>query len=83
MCHGLQPGGFTLCRSCRHPLSEADRQSPLYELGVSCAHCFDKTTDEQKAGYRERQKQVSLAEARQQAHIGVRQADKPDPARED
>jgi UPF0176 protein len=73
--HGLQPGDFTLCRSCRDPLSEADRQSPLYELGVSCAHCHAKTTDEQKAGYRERQRQVELAEARQQAHIGVRQAD--------
>ncbi|WP_341904368.1 rhodanese-related sulfurtransferase [Polaromonas sp. YR568] len=71
--HGLQPGDFTLCRSCRHPLSAQDRQSPLYELGVSCARCHASTTDEQKAGYRERQRQVTLAEARQQAHIGVRQ----------
>ncbi|MEO6015659.1 MAG: rhodanese-related sulfurtransferase [Polaromonas sp.] len=71
--HGLKPGDFTLCRSCRDPLSEADRQSPLYELGVSCAHCHAATTDEQKAGYRERQRQVELAEARQQAHIGQRQ----------
>jgi UPF0176 protein len=71
--HGLKPGGFTLCRSCRDPLSEEDRQSPLYELGVSCPHCHGKTTDEQKAGYRERQRQVELAEKRQAAHIGVRQ----------
>ncbi|MBW8723368.1 MAG: rhodanese domain-containing protein, partial [Polaromonas sp.] len=55
------------------PLSEADRQSPLYELGVSCPHCHGSTTDEQKAGYRERQRQVELAEKRQAAHIGVRQ----------
>jgi UPF0176 protein len=72
--HGLKPGAFTLCRSCRDPLSEEDRQSPLYELGVSCAHCHAKTTEEQKAGYRERQRQVELAEARHAAHIGVRQA---------
>ena len=73
--HGLEPGQFTLCRSCRDPLGHADRASPLYELGVSCPHCHGKTTDEQKAGYRERQRQVALAEARQQAHIGVRQAE--------
>ena len=73
--HGLEPGQFTLCRSCRDPLGHADRASPLYELGVSCPHCHGKTTDEQKAGYRERQRQVALAETRQQAHIGVRQAE--------
>ena len=71
--HGLTPGDFTLCRSCRDPLSAADRQSPLYELGVSCAHCHAATSDEQKQGYRERQRQVELAEARAEAHIGVRQ----------
>ena len=69
--HGLTPGQFTLCRSCRDPLSAADRTSPLYELGVSCAHCHSKTSDEQKAGYRERQRQVELAQARSVAHIGV------------
>ena len=71
--HGLNPGDFTLCRSCRDPLSAEDRQSPLYELGVSCAHCHTKTSDEQKHGYRERQRQVSLAESRHESHIGVRQ----------
>ncbi len=71
--HGLQPGAFTLCRSCRDPLGEEDRQSPLYELGVSCAQCHANTTDEQKAGYRERQRQVELAEKRNAAHIGLRQ----------
>lgn len=70
---GLTPGQFTLCRSCRDPLSEADRQSPLYELGVSCAHCHASTTEEQKAGYRERQRQVELADKRNAAHIGLRQ----------
>lgn len=71
--HGLEPGNFTFCRSCRDPLSEEDRTSALYELGVSCAHCHARTTEEQKAGYRERQRQVELAAARQQAHIGVQQ----------
>jgi UPF0176 protein len=71
--HGLHAGDFTLCRSCRDPLSAEDRASPMYERGVSCAHCHDRTTEQQKEGYRERQRQVDLAEARHQAHIGVRQ----------
>lgn len=71
--HGLAQGDFTLCRSCRDPLSAEDRQSPLYELGVSCAHCHASTTEAQKQGYRERQRQVELAEAAQRAHIGARQ----------
>ena len=71
--HGLEPGKFSFCRSCRDPLSEQERASPLYELGVSCPHCHGRTTEAQKAGYRERQRQVELAEARHQAHIGVPQ----------
>ncbi len=71
--HGLKPGAHTLCRSCRDPLTDQDRASPLYELGVSCPHCHDRTSEAQKAGYRERQRQVELAQARHAAHIGVRQ----------
>ena len=82
--HGLQVAGHSLCRSCRAPLNDADRASPLYERGVSCAACHSKTSATQKAGYRERQRQVTLAQARQQTHIGVRQgesAGKNDPPR--
>ena len=69
--HGLVQGDLALCRSCRDPLTEAAKASPLFERGVSCPGCFVRTTDEQKAGYRQRQKQVDLAEARKQSHIGV------------
>ena len=71
--HGLNPGDFTLCRSCRRPLGADDRKSGLYELGVSCAHCHARTTDQQKHGYRERQRQVKLAAGRHESHIGRRQ----------
>lgn len=67
----LSAGHYTLCRSCRDPLSELDRASALFELGVSCARCHGTTTEQQKRGYRERQRQVELAEARQQRHIGI------------
>ncbi|MDQ3060695.1 MAG: rhodanese-related sulfurtransferase [Pseudomonadota bacterium] len=71
--HGLAVGEHSLCRSCRHPLSDQDRASPLFERGVSCARCHASTTERQKQGYRERQRQVELAEAAQRGHIGARQ----------
>jgi UPF0176 protein len=70
--HGLAAGHFTLCRACREPLDERDRAAPMFELGVSCAHCHGHTTGTQKRGYRERQRQVELAGQRRQTHIGMR-----------
>jgi UPF0176 protein len=72
--HGLVEGNLELCRSCRNPLTEAAKASSLYERGVSCPGCHSRTTDVQKAGYRQRQKQVDLAEARKQAHVGFVQS---------
>ena len=72
--HALVPGTLTLCRSCRNPVNEEAKQSPLFELGVSCPQCHAQTTATQKAGYRERQKQVQLGHARRRGHIGVKQS---------
>jgi UPF0176 protein len=69
--HGLQPGPYELCRSCRHPVGEMDRQSLHYVKGVSCPHCFNQKTDAQKQGFAERQRQVELARQRGQAHVGA------------
>ena len=74
--HGLIPGHHDLCRSCREPVSAQDKNSPLYELGVSCPKCHDTKTEAQKQGARERQRQVELAARRQQAHIGAKLATK-------
>lgn len=70
--HGLNLGAHELCRSCRHPLNPQDRTSPLYELGVSCARCHDQTSPEKKQSLRERQKQVEIAAARNQLHVGAK-----------
>lgn len=70
--HGLKPGKFEFCRACRFPLNDEDKASPHYVLGVSCPHCAESTTAEQKSAYAERQRQMELAEKRQQAHIGIR-----------
>ncbi len=69
--HGLTPSTLTLCRSCRNPVNDEAKKSALFELGVSCPQCHADTTATQKAGYRERQKQVHLANVRRQGHIGV------------
>ncbi|MEO5658642.1 MAG: rhodanese-related sulfurtransferase [Polaromonas sp.] len=71
--HGLKVGDLTLCRSCRDPLSPEDRTSPLFELGVSCARCHARTTELQKQGYRERQRQVERAGGHPMPHIGLKQ----------
>lgn len=72
--HGLQPGPYELCRSCRWPLGEADKTSPHYVKGVSCPQCFGKRTPEEKARLAERQRQVELAESRGEIHVGARMA---------
>ena len=68
---GLAPGTHRLCRACRRPVSPADRASPLYEDGVSCAACHASRSDEQRAGYRERHRQEQLAAARGVLHVGA------------
>lgn len=69
--HGLEPGNYSQCRACRHPVSAADKESPHYEDGVSCPHCFDKHSDERKQNFAERQKQIALARERGERHVGA------------
>ena len=70
--HGVEPGRYELCRSCRHTLTSNDKMSPLFVAGVSCARCYDHTTPEQKRRFAEREKQVLLAKERSATHIGAR-----------
>ncbi len=68
--HGLIEGEAELCRACRSPLTAEAKLSPQYEAGVSCPACFDKRTEADRARYAERQKQMRLAKARGERHIG-------------
>jgi UPF0176 protein len=69
--HGLVEGEAELCRACRRPLTRQDMLSPKYTAGISCPHCFDARSDEDRARYAERQRQVELAEAQGRApHVG-------------
>lgn len=67
--HGLEQGSYDQCYACRMPLSAQEMASEHYVKGLSCPHCYDKTTDEQKASFTERQKQVELAKQRGDKHI--------------
>jgi UPF0176 protein len=69
--HGLELGHYELCRACRNPISEAEKASEFFMLGVSCPHCYDQKTEAQKQAFAERQKQIELAQARQQRHMGA------------
>lgn len=68
--HGLEQGETILCRACRHPLTPEERASPQFSEGVSCPHCHELRSDEDRARYAERQRQVELAAQRGTTHIG-------------
>lgn len=68
--HNLEQGQYDQCFACRHPITEEEKSSPLYEKGISCHRCYDAMTDEQKARFTERQKQIDLAKNRGEEHIG-------------
>ncbi len=68
--HNLEVGSYDLCFGCREPISAQDKESELFEDGVTCPKCFADRTEEQKKASRERQKQINLAKKRQICHIG-------------
>ncbi|MGK0298927.1 MAG: UPF0176 protein [Gammaproteobacteria bacterium] len=74
----LQKGEHDQCYACRHPVSLDDMQSIKYLEGISCPHCFESLTADRRARMEERQRQVKLAEGRNQQHIGMAQVRKKD-----
>lgn len=68
--HDLNAGSYQLCHACKMPLSEEDMQSEHYQRSISCPHCHDKTSDEQKQRFAQRRLQIELAERRGEHHIG-------------
>ena len=68
--HSLEKGDYDQCNACRLPITEADKASEHYVKGVSCPHCIDKVTEKQRQRFAERERQVQLANARGESHIG-------------
>ena len=68
--HDLQKSEYDQCYGCRLPITEQDKQSEMFESGVSCPKCYASHSENQLARFREREKQVNLAMARNEQHVG-------------
>jgi UPF0176 protein len=68
--HQLNPGRYDLCHGCWQPINEEDRQTDQYISGVACPRCFDTMTPEKRRNAEERVKQIHLARARNEEHLG-------------
>lgn len=68
---GLAPGDYEQCHGCRRALSAEDMAHPDYEPGICCARCVSGLSDAQRGRLEERRRQVALAEARGESHIGA------------
>jgi UPF0176 protein len=68
--HNLELGQYDQCHACRYPITEEDKIHPHYEKGTSCPRCYGTKDVTQINRYREREKQIQLAKARGEAHLG-------------
>ncbi|WP_413283607.1 rhodanese-related sulfurtransferase [Vibrio sp. MA40-2] len=68
--HQLQKSDYDICHACRLPITSDEKKSEHFEKGVSCPKCIDKHSEERKARFREREKQIQLANARGETHVG-------------
>ncbi|MFE8070305.1 rhodanese-related sulfurtransferase [Marinobacteraceae bacterium S3BR75-40.1] len=66
----LERGDYDQCHACRRPITDEDKRSKKYQQGVSCPKCYDSLTEEQKARFAEREKQIRLARERGEEHVG-------------
>ena len=74
--HGLTLTDYELCHACRMPLTPEEKAHDDYKPGVSCPHCSDQITEDQRNRYAERQKQMTLAKERGVKHLGAQHVKK-------
>jgi len=68
--HGLEQSDYDQCYACRYPITDEEKASPLYVKGVSCPRCHNKMSADQRERFSQRQKQIELAKARGDVHLG-------------
>ena len=73
--HDLEKSEYDQCYACRLPITDEDKAGDKYEQGVSCPQCYGTHTEEQIARFREREKQINLARARNEEHVGTEARD--------
>lgn len=59
--HGLERGSYGLCHACGRPISDDDRAHGDFREGVSCPACISEYSDEDRARFAERQRQIEAA----------------------
>lgn len=69
--HGLEVGGYELCRGCRYPISDQDKESEKFQEGISCPRCYDVKSEVQKQRATARHRQMLLAKERGEIHLGT------------
>lgn len=65
--HGMTPGSHIACNACGKPVSKEGTTHSDFELGVSCASCIGKYSEDDRKRFRERQAQ---AERKGEQEIG-------------
>ncbi len=69
--HGLQVGENALCHGCKMPLTPDEQADERTVTGISCVHCHSTLSEEQRARFTERQRQMDLARKRGGTHIAA------------
>jgi UPF0176 protein len=69
--HDLQKSHYDQCYACRLPITEEDKLSDVFEAGVSCPKCHGKHNQDQLSRFRERERQVGLAQERNEEQLGL------------
>ncbi|MHC4910949.1 MAG: oxygen-dependent tRNA uridine(34) hydroxylase TrhO, partial [Planctomycetota bacterium] len=70
--HDLGVGSHVLCYGCRFPVSRSQQSDPRYQFGVSCPRCHAALSEDRRHRLEERHRQVEIAEARGEEHLGDR-----------
>ena len=67
--HELESGTFEMCCACGQPVSDEQKSHPKFIAGVACPRCHGETSEAQKSGFAERQRQVEIAQSRNASHF--------------
>jgi len=69
--HALRPTGRAVCAGCRRPAEGLDPEAmPPVDASGQCRLCGERFSPDRLAGLRERVRQVALARARGDQHLG-------------
>ncbi|MGK0248152.1 MAG: UPF0176 protein [Oleispira sp.] len=69
--HDLEKGQYDQCHACRYPITEDEKLRADYVQGVSCHHCIDNYSEEQRERFKQRELQMQLAKQRGEVHLGA------------